>query len=128
MHWTQEVLAEMARARAKFPDPQLLLTAFTEEAGEVVKAVLDHYAGKGDLADVRKELIQTAAMVGRLLEEGDPIHGLPPSDPASAFQGSEPAAGSDATESALVGDRDGRPGEYRTETLAQLANQARAQV
>jgi Ser/Thr protein kinase RdoA (MazF antagonist) len=80
MHWTAEVLTEMARARAKFPEPELLLTAFTEEAGEVVKAVLDHYSAKGELADVRKELIQVGAMVGRLLEEGDPVHRLPPSD------------------------------------------------
>ncbi len=77
MHWTDEVLTEMARARAQFPSPDLLLTAFSEESGEVVKAVLDHYAGKGDLADVRKELIQVGAMVGRLLEEGDPVHRLP---------------------------------------------------
>lgn len=80
MHWTYEILNEMDRARAKFPAPGLLLTAFTEEAGEVVKAVLDHYSGKGDLADVRKELIQVGAMVGRLLEEGDPIHRLPASN------------------------------------------------
>jgi hypothetical protein len=38
-------------------------------------------AKKGPLSDVRKELIQTAAMVGRLLEEGDPAHSLPPLDP-----------------------------------------------
>lgn len=78
-HWAHDVLAEMQRARSKFPDPDLLLSAFSEESGEVVKAVLDHYAGKGPLQDVRKELIQAAAMAGRLLEEGDPIHALPPS-------------------------------------------------
>ena len=76
--WMAEVEAEMERARKKFPCPNLLVTAFSEEAGEVVKAVLEHYEGKGSLADVRKELIQTAAMVGRLLEEGDPIHLLNP--------------------------------------------------
>jgi hypothetical protein len=76
-----EVKAEMDRARGLHPDPALLLSAFSEEAGEVVKVVLDHLAKKGPLSDVRKELIQTAAMVGRLLEEGDPAHSLPPLDP-----------------------------------------------
>jgi hypothetical protein len=76
-----EVKAEMDRARGLHPDPALLVTAFSEEAGEVVKAVLDHLEKKGPLLDVRKELIQTAAMVGRLLEEGDPAHSLPPLDP-----------------------------------------------
>jgi len=79
--WMIEVKAEMDRARGLHPDPALLVTAFSEEAGEVVKAVLDHLAKKGPLSDVRKELIQTAAMVGRLLEEGDPAHSLPPLDP-----------------------------------------------
>ena len=79
--WMIEVKAEMDRARGLHPDPALLVTAFSEEAGEVVKAVLDHLAKKGPLSDVRKELIQAAAMVGRLLEEGDPAHSLPPLDP-----------------------------------------------
>ena len=77
MNWFDEVQAEMDRARDMFPHSDLLLTAFSEEAGEVVKAVLDHYDNKGDLVEVRKELIQAAAMIGRLLEEGDPVHHLP---------------------------------------------------
>jgi len=67
----------MARARKLHPSPDLLLTAFSEEAGEVVKAALDHYEGKGSVEEIRTELIQVAAMVGRLLEEGDPIHHIP---------------------------------------------------
>ena len=77
IYW--EVEKELERARSKFPEPDLLVTAFAEEAGEVVKAALDHYAGKGELVEVKKEIIQCMAMCIRLLEEGDPIHKLPPS-------------------------------------------------
>lgn len=78
LYFAREVEAEVARARGLWPDNNLLVTAFSEEAGEVVKAVLDHLAEKGTLEDIRKELIQAAAMIVRLLEEGDPTHGLPP--------------------------------------------------
>lgn len=74
-----EVEKELERARTKFPAPNLLVTAFAEEAGEVIKAVLDHCAAKGKLVEVKKEIVQCMAMCIRLLEEGDPIHGLPPS-------------------------------------------------
>jgi hypothetical protein len=73
----EEISREKVRAKKLFPNPDLLLTAFSEEVGEVVKAVLDHYSGKGSLDDIRRELIQAGAMIGRLCEEGDPIHKLP---------------------------------------------------
>jgi NTP pyrophosphatase (non-canonical NTP hydrolase) len=72
-----EVSAEVRRARVLHPSPDLLVTAFAEEAGEVIKAVLDYKAGKGPFRDVKKEIIQTMAMCVRLLDEGDPIHALP---------------------------------------------------
>lgn len=70
---------EIARARRKFPRPDYLTTALTEEHGEAVRAILEHmYAPtKVNAAEVRKELIQTAAMCIRLIMEGDPIHKLP---------------------------------------------------
>lgn len=92
----EEIDAEIARARRKFPGANLLTTALTEEHGEAVRAVLEHYyaisASDGskplakDVRDsiqkhrsaVRKELIQTAAMCVRLALEGDPIHLLSP--------------------------------------------------
>ena len=77
-HWEHAVQAEMNRARKLHPSNQLLLTAFSEECGEVVKAVLNHYENKGTTDEVYFELIQAAAMIGRLLEEGDPSHRLPP--------------------------------------------------
>ena len=40
----------------------------SEEAGEVVKAVLHYQDENGSLEDVRKELLHTAAMCIRMLE------------------------------------------------------------
>lgn len=39
-----------------------------EESGETVKAVLDYHFNKGSISDIRKELIQTAAMCVRMIE------------------------------------------------------------
>ena len=83
-----EVEREVARARAKFPAPDHLTLALAEEAGEVVKAVLDHrnaarrdqvpWVDRSPLQQaVLGELVQTAAMVLRLAEEGDPQVDLP---------------------------------------------------
>lgn len=77
--WILDVGDELRRARAKFPGTNLLTTAFAEEAGELVKAILDGYNGKA--SDIYTEAIQTIAMVVRLLEEGDPIHRLEPIAP-----------------------------------------------
>ena len=74
--WLEEVFAELKRARAKFPNSALLVTALTEEHGEAVKAVLDRLQGKP--VDVSAELVQVIAMAVRLLEEGDRMHALPP--------------------------------------------------
>ena len=70
---------EIARARRKFPRSDYLTTALTEEHGEAVRAILEHLHDPSDAkrGEVRKELIQTAAMCIRLLMEGDPIHLLP---------------------------------------------------
>lgn len=74
--WVRDVCMELERARAKFPGTELLTTAFAEEAGELVKAILDNYHGKA--SDIYIEAIQTIAMAVRLIEEGDPLHRLAP--------------------------------------------------
>ena len=68
-----EVLAEMARATAKFPtwptDPLHALAVLGEEFGELTKAILQHTyePHKGvTQQDIRGEAIQTAAMALRL--------------------------------------------------------------
>lgn len=72
--WVRLVQEELVRARAKFPDPDHLTLALAEEAGEVVKAVLDLRFGKPGATReaLHAEIIQTIAMCVRLLEEGDP--------------------------------------------------------
>ncbi len=76
--WIDDVNAEVQRARSKFPKPDYLVTAFSEESGEFVKAVLDKMFGKATKDDVYSEAIQVIAMAVRLIEEGDPIHKLDP--------------------------------------------------
>lgn len=77
IHFYNEIMAEANRTSEIFPSADHLALAFAEEAGEVVKAINDHMQGKASLRQVRKELIQAAAMVLRLAEEGDPTVGLP---------------------------------------------------
>ena len=100
------VQEELVKAKAKFPEPDFLTTAMSEEAGELVRAILNHkyaedaynsyaealqYSSQKSklndldtacgvaLDEVQKEAIQTIAMCVRLLMEGDPVHSLPPS-------------------------------------------------
>lgn len=64
--------AEVERAESKHPDyPKDMykqLAIMQEEAGEVTKAVLHYEYEFGSLNDVKKELIQTAAMCVRMLK------------------------------------------------------------
>lgn len=63
----EEVKKEVIRARKKFPSKDnLSLAALSEEYGELVKASLDE-----PFVNVKKEAIQTVAMVVRLLFDGD---------------------------------------------------------
>ena len=65
--WDIEVMGEINRARSKFPRPDGLLAALTEEVGEVARALLDK-----PWSEVYAECVQVAAMAQRLAEEGDP--------------------------------------------------------
>lgn len=67
-----QVVAELARATAKFPtwptDPLHALAVVGEEYGELQKAVLQHVYEPGKAVsrqDIREEAIQTAAMALR---------------------------------------------------------------
>lgn len=63
----REILAELDRARKKFPDNAKLLAALTEEVGELAQAMLQ---GKSH-AEIFKEAIQVACVAVRIAEEGD---------------------------------------------------------
>ncbi len=49
------------------PDMFQQIAIMMEEAGETVKAVLHYHYENGSILDVKKELIQTAAMCMRML-------------------------------------------------------------
>lgn len=62
-----DVGLEVRRARGLFPDPSGLMTALTEEVGELARALLDESTER-----VREEAIQVAAMAARVAIEMDP--------------------------------------------------------
>jgi NTP pyrophosphatase (non-canonical NTP hydrolase) len=70
----KDSVEEAKRAKKKFPKPELLLTAMTEEHGELVKAIMDCRQGKASQEDIKQEMIQLIAMIIRLFNEGDPAH------------------------------------------------------
>lgn len=60
--------AEIARARAKFPNNDRLFEALAEEVGEAFRALDDP---NGRCSDVDKELIQVACVAIRIVTEGN---------------------------------------------------------
>lgn len=69
----QDVRAEATRAISLFPTSRHQLSALTEEAGEVAKAMNEFEEGKNDIGpkDIYKECVQAAAMCLRLAVHGD---------------------------------------------------------
>ncbi len=67
-----EIDAELSRAQNKHPnfptDIFHQLAIMQEEAGEVTQAVLHYHYEKGTIAHIREELIQTAAMCMRMIQ------------------------------------------------------------
>ena len=65
------ILDELKRAEKLFPNWPLDVVhgaaILAEEAGEVIKASLDAYYGRNDFENLRKEVVQTAAMALRFL-------------------------------------------------------------
>lgn len=65
------VFDELGRAKSKFPtwpdDPLHAVAVVNEEAGELTRAVLQWAYEGGDVENVQKEAVQTAAMAIRFL-------------------------------------------------------------
>lgn len=100
-----QVRAELARARSKFPGDRIMTLAMAEEFGELVKAVLDEHS-----SDVRKEAVQTAAMAARVVLDGDASV-----NDWRAAKGLDPLTGSAAaalTPGTPLRHRDGRTGTF----------------
>ncbi|WP_312218889.1 hypothetical protein [Brevundimonas sp.] len=99
-----QVRAELARARSKFPGDRIMTLAMAEEFGELVKAVLDEPS-----SDVRKEAVQTAAMAARVVLDGDASV-----NDWRAAKGLDPLTGGVAalTPGTPLRHRDGRTGTF----------------
>ena len=72
MTYLEKIEYELARAEQKHPNwpvDDLLhqVAILNEESGEATRAVLHIVEGKGNLKDFEKEVIQTAAMCLRIL-------------------------------------------------------------
>lgn len=61
-----EILAELQRARAKFPGKNVTFAALVEEVGELAKATFEE-----PRVNVRKEAVQVAVMAMRMVLDGD---------------------------------------------------------
>jgi len=78
--FVDDVLAELRRARKKFPNSTASMTALTEEVGELARAMLGESQQR-----IYQEAVQVAGMAARVALDGDPTlivyrHGirLPP--------------------------------------------------
>jgi len=61
-----EIIAELQRARAKFPGKNVTFAALVEEVGELATATFEENSDR-----VRKEAIQVAVMAMRMILDGD---------------------------------------------------------
>ena len=71
----KDVAAEVERARSLFPVPDNQTLAFGEEAGELIRAVLERHYGKSGDEEVYTEAVQAAAMAARVVLDGDGVRG-----------------------------------------------------
>lgn len=71
------------KAMIKFPQPNYVLLKVAEEAGEVVQAGVHYAEGRETWENLEGEVVQTIAMLFRLVTEGDQVNGvIPPASPA----------------------------------------------
>lgn len=66
MQLALDILAELQRARTKFPGDNVTTLALVEEVGELAQATFEK-----SRAEVRKEAIQVACMAMRVILDGD---------------------------------------------------------
>jgi hypothetical protein len=70
------------KAMLKFPQPNYVLLKVAEEAGEVVQAGVHYAEGRETWEALEGEVVQTIAMLYRLVTEGDQVNGvIPPAAP-----------------------------------------------
>lgn len=69
-------VAEAEKAMKKYPQPNYVISKIAEEAGEVVKAAIHCAEGRETVENLCGEMTQLIAMLYRLWNEGDQVHGL----------------------------------------------------
>jgi NTP pyrophosphatase (non-canonical NTP hydrolase) len=75
-------LKAAAKAQRKFPQPNYVALKVAEEAGEVVRAAVHYAEDRLTWKELEGEVVQTIAMLLRLVAEGDQINGvIPPHKP-----------------------------------------------
>jgi len=70
------------KAMVRYPQPNYVISKWAEETGEVTKDLIHVAEGRQTFEKLRGEIVQSLAMLHRLLVEGDQVHGLPPIAPA----------------------------------------------
>jgi len=68
----------MQKAKKKFPQPNYVALKVAEEAGEVVRAAVHYAEDRLTWEELEGEVVQTIAMLLRLLTEGDQVNGVIP--------------------------------------------------
>ena len=68
----RDIEDELKSARIKYPEPNHMLSAITEEVGELAKSLLDlQFHDEGSSLDVYNEAIQVIVTAIRIIQEGD---------------------------------------------------------
>jgi len=70
------------KAMRKYPQPNYVISKWSEETGEVTKDLIHMAEGRQTADKLCGEIVQSLAMLHRLMVEGDQVHGLPPVGPA----------------------------------------------
>lgn len=79
--FVEKMLAEVTKARRKFPGPNPTIAALAEEVGELSQAMLHIREGKSaDWWKVYDEAVQVAVMALRAATEGDATIGAVPTE------------------------------------------------
>ena len=69
------------KAMRKYPQPNYVISKWAEETGEVTKDLIHMAEGRQTADKLRGEIVQSLAMLHRLMIEGDQVHGLLPLGP-----------------------------------------------
>lgn len=73
-----EAIVAARRAIDLYPQPNYVITKWAEETGEATKAFVHLAENRETWPNTRAEIVQSLAMLYRLIEEGDQVHNLKP--------------------------------------------------